>query len=93
MRFNVEAALEAMSLKDGSYIRIDQDVFRIVVDWSVEVKNKESSLIPAAFLEFVSSSAIRLPFYLIYYSDYVILNAEESAKYAATWELNRLKEV
>ena len=92
MRFNVEDALEAMNLKDGSYIRIDQDVFRIVVDWSIEVKNGESSLIPAAFLEFASSSSIRLPFYLIYYSEYDILSVEESAQYAATWELNRLKE-
>lgn len=93
MRFNSNDALLAMGLEDGTYIRIEQDVFRVVVDWGIEIKNGASTLVPSAFLEFVSSSRFRLPFYLIYYSDYVILNAEESAKYAATWELNRSKEV
>lgn len=93
MRFNTADALLATGLEDGNYIRIEQDVYRVVVDWAVEVKNGASTLIPSAFLEFVSNSSFRLPFYLIYYSEYDILSAEESAKYAATWELNRLKEV
>lgn len=89
MRFNVNDALLAMGLEDGNYIRIEQDVFKVVVDWGIEIKNGASTLVPSAFLEFVSGPSIRLPFHLIYYSDYVILDAEESAKYAATWELNQ----
>ena len=93
MRLNVADALEALGLKDGNYIRIEQDVYRVVVDWAIEVTNGANTPVLFAFLEFVNNSSIRLPFYLIYYSDYVILDAEESAKYAATWELNRLEEV